>query len=66
MPETFRETYGVDVLERFRVPLETLTADGFLAEASRDRIALTREGLLRVDVLLRRFFLPEHVDVRYT
>jgi len=66
VPETFRETYGVDVLDRFRVPLETLTADGFLAEASRDRIALTRAGLLRVDVLLRRFFLPEHVDVRYT
>jgi oxygen-independent coproporphyrinogen-3 oxidase len=66
VPETFRETYGVDVLERFRVPLETLTADGFLAEANRDRIALTRAGLLRVDVLLRRFFLPEHVDVRYT
>jgi oxygen-independent coproporphyrinogen-3 oxidase len=65
-PETFRETYGVDVLERFRGPLETLTADGFLAEASRDRIALTRAGLLRVDVLLRRFFLPAHVDVRYT
>jgi oxygen-independent coproporphyrinogen-3 oxidase len=65
-PETFRETYGVDVLERFRTPLASLTADGFLAEATRDRIALTRDGLLRVDVLLRRFFLPEHVDVRYT
>ena len=26
----------------------------------RERIALTRDGLLRVDVLLHRFFLPEH------
>ena len=31
-----------------------------------DRIALTREGLMRVDVLLPRFFLPEHAGIRYT
>lgn len=65
-PATFSESHGVDVLDRFRDPLRTLAADGFLAEASRERVALTREGLLRVDVLLRRFFLPAHVDVRYT
>jgi len=29
-------------------------------------IALTREGLLRVDVLLHRFFKPEHTGIRYT
>ena len=33
---------------------------------SADRIALTREALLRVDVLLPRFFLPEHTGIRYT
>ena len=33
---------------------------------SADRIALTREGLMRVDVLLPRFFLPEHAGIRYT
>ena len=30
------------------------------------RIALTRDGLLRVDVLLPRFFLPQHAGIRYT
>jgi oxygen-independent coproporphyrinogen-3 oxidase len=29
-------------------------------------VALTRDGLLRVDVLLPRFFHPEHVGIRYT
>ena len=33
--------------------------DGYLADLSADRIALTREGLMRVDVLLPRFFLPD-------
>ena len=38
-----------------------------ISTASADEIvALTRDGLLRVDVLLRRFFLPEHADIRYT
>ena len=40
--------------------------DGYLAEAGPDRVALTREGLMRVDVLLPRFFLPEHAGIRYT
>ena len=26
----------------------------------------TRNGLLRVDALLRRFFLPQHAGIRYT
>ena len=30
------------------------------------RIALTRDALLRVDVLLPRFFLPQHTGIRYT
>jgi hypothetical protein len=29
-------------------------------------VALSRPGLLRADVLLRRFFLPQHSAVRYT
>ena len=34
--------------------------------ASEQRVALTRNGLLRVDVLLPRFFLPQHAGIRYT
>ena len=32
----------------------------------RDRIELTRAGLLRVDGLLPAFFEPEHQGIRYT
>jgi oxygen-independent coproporphyrinogen-3 oxidase len=65
-PVYFRDKYGVDVLDRFRGPVASIAADGYLAEASADRLALTREGLLRADVLLRRFFLPQHAGIRYT
>jgi oxygen-independent coproporphyrinogen III oxidase len=65
-PMYFAEKYGVDVLDRFGPALASLAADKYLAKADRDVVALNREGLLRVDVLLQRFFLPQHVSVRYT
>jgi len=65
-PEYFARKYGVDVLSRFAAAIDSLGADGYLAEAGPDRVALTREGLMRVDVLLPRFFLPEHAGIRYT
>jgi oxygen-independent coproporphyrinogen-3 oxidase len=65
-PAYFAEKYGVDVLDRFREPLASLARDGFLAERGPDRIALTRPGLLRADMLLHRFFLPQHSGIRYT
>ncbi len=65
-PAYFAEKYGVDVLDRFKAPLASLEAPGYLAARDADRIALTREGLLRVDVLLHRFFKPEHTGIRYT
>jgi oxygen-independent coproporphyrinogen III oxidase len=65
-PTYFRQKYGVNVLERFHEQIESLAADGFLAEASDARLAVNRDGLLQVDVLLRRFFQPQYADVRYT
>jgi oxygen-independent coproporphyrinogen III oxidase len=65
-PAYFAAKYGVDVLSRFGDALASLSRDGYLAGADTERIALTRDGLLRVDVLLPRFFLPQHVGVRYT
>jgi len=65
-PGYFQEKYGVDVRKRFAEPLASLSADGYLAAADDDRVALTRDALLRVDVLLHRFFLPEHTGIRYT
>jgi oxygen-independent coproporphyrinogen-3 oxidase len=65
-PSYFRAKYGVDVLQRFREQFAGLSSDGFLAQATGEVVSLTREGLLRVDVLLRRFFDPRYADVRYT
>jgi oxygen-independent coproporphyrinogen-3 oxidase len=65
-PEYFLRKYSIDVLQRFSEPLNDLKTLGYLAEASDRRVALTREGLLRVDVLLPRFFLPQHAAIRYT
>jgi oxygen-independent coproporphyrinogen-3 oxidase len=64
-PDYFERKYGVDVLERFRAPLEGLVAERLLT-VTRDLVSLSREGLLRVDSLLPRFFLPAHQQVRYT
>ena len=43
-----------------------LRDEGYLKEAGARIVSLTRQGLLRVDTLLPRFFLPEHVGIRYT
>ena len=65
-PSYFEAKYGVRVLDRYRDTLEDLADEGYLAAKSPDRVSLTREGLLRVDSLLPRFFKPEHQTVRYT
>ena len=65
-PAYFSAKFGVDIGERFASEWRSLERDGLLAERSANRIALTRDGLLRVDALLPRFFLPEHRGVRYT
>ncbi len=65
-PAYFRDKYGVSVLERFHRQLDTLAVEGCLAAATPDVVSLTRDGLLRVDALLSRFFLPQHAGIRYT
>jgi len=65
-PPYFRDKYGVNVLERFRGQFASLAESGDLQAATPDIVSLTREGLLRVDSLLTRFFLPEHAGIRYT
>ena len=64
-PGYFRRKYDVDVVERFQPALDGLARERLL-NATRDLISLTREGLLRVDSFLPRFFLPQHMGLRYT
>jgi oxygen-independent coproporphyrinogen-3 oxidase len=65
-PGYFREKYDVDVLDRFKSQVASLQDEGYLSRVDEEMVALTRAGLLRVDVLLHRFFLPEHAAIRYT
>jgi oxygen-independent coproporphyrinogen III oxidase len=65
-PAYFQKKYGVKILERFRAQLDSLDASGYLAAATGEIVSLSREGLLRIDSLLPRFFLPEHTGIRYT
>ncbi|MBI4657371.1 MAG: coproporphyrinogen III oxidase family protein [Verrucomicrobia bacterium] len=60
----FQNKFGVDIRQRFSVPLRTLEDWGFLKVAG-DAVALNREGLLQVDRLLHEFFRPEHKNARY-
>jgi oxygen-independent coproporphyrinogen-3 oxidase len=64
-PSYFEGKYGVAVLDRFKLQIGTLASEGLLT-TGRDLVSLTRDGLLRVDSLLPRFFKPEHTAVRYT
>ena len=63
-PSYFANKYGEDVSARYHGELDTLASEGMVTTGA-DRIALTRQGLLRVDSLLPRFFKPEHATVRY-
>ena len=65
-PSYFKDKYHVNILERFAGQLESLDSAGYLASATEKAVSLTREGLLRVDSLLPRFFLPQHAGIRYT
>ena len=65
-PSYFDEKYGVPVLARFSDAFESLRAQGLLVRADEEEVSLTREGLLQVDALLPRFFLPAHAGIRYT
>jgi oxygen-independent coproporphyrinogen-3 oxidase len=65
-PAYFEDKYGADVLARFHRQFADLRAEGYVAEAGPERVTLSRDGLLRADLLLRRFFLPQHAGIRYT
>jgi oxygen-independent coproporphyrinogen-3 oxidase len=65
-PAYFQEKYGVDVRRRFDEQFQSLSAEGYMAASTDQGVSLTRQGLLRVDALLKRFFLPQHLKVRYT
>lgn len=61
----FRQKFHIDIFECFADPIAHFAKQGLLTRNG-DELALTREGLLRVDRMLPVFYLPEHQDVRYS
>lgn len=62
----FIQKYGIDVRTKFSEALDSLESEGYLSSADGDCLNLTRDGLMRVDTLLPRFFLKKHNNIRYT
>ena len=65
-PAYFTGKYHADIVRQFHDQWTALRAEGYLAEATPEAVTLTRDGLMRVDSLLPRFFLPQHTNIRYT
>jgi oxygen-independent coproporphyrinogen III oxidase len=65
-PEYFATKYHADIVGQFHDQWNRLAAEGYLSQATTAGIVLTRDGLMRVDSLLPRFFLPQHTNIRYT
>ena len=61
----FRKKFGEEILSVFREPYDSLVSDGYLTIEG-DEIRVTRQGLLRIDSLLPRFFEPQFLNIRYT
>jgi oxygen-independent coproporphyrinogen-3 oxidase len=61
----FRNKFGVNIRQEFAEQFNSLIEEGF-AEGRGEDIGLSREGLLRADSLLERFFEPRYRGIRYT
>jgi oxygen-independent coproporphyrinogen-3 oxidase len=61
----FREKFAVEIMDRFHQQFGELTRRGWMT-AQGDWLVLDRAALLKVDVILHAFFLPQHQNARYT
>ena len=61
----FTEKFGEDVAARFHAQFEELKRRGLLSVQG-DWLVLDRSALLKIDVILHAFFLPQHQNARYT
>lgn len=61
----FREKFETEISERFNQQFSELKRREMLSEQG-DWLVLNRDSLLKVDVILHAFFLPQHQNARYT
>lgn len=64
-PAYFRAKFGVDIVAHFAAALNGLRDEGML-QFDATSIALTDEGLMRVDQLLPDLYQPKYRNARYT
>lgn len=60
----FRDKFGVEVDRQFAGQLSRFSTEGWI-DVDATSIALTRQGLLRVDRMIPSFYLPGHREVPY-
>jgi oxygen-independent coproporphyrinogen-3 oxidase len=61
----FTDKFHTDIAERFAAQFRELERRGLLARQG-DWLVLDRAALLKIDVILHAFFLPQHQNARYT
>ena len=61
----FTEKFSTDIGQRFAAQFAELQRRGLMEEHG-DWLVLNREALLKIDVILHAFFLPQHQNARYT
>jgi len=61
----FQDKFGVKIEEHWAEPFEELIRLGLLNQEG-DWLVLTRSALLKVDLILHGFFLPQHLNARYS
>ncbi len=61
----FAKKFGVEILSYLKRPFQRLANRGWLAIDAEGAL-VTREGLIRIDRILKEFYLPEHRHVRYS
>ncbi|MCX6978129.1 MAG: coproporphyrinogen-III oxidase family protein [Verrucomicrobia bacterium] len=61
----FQDKFGVKIEEHWAEPFEELIRLGLLTQEG-DWLVLTRSALLKVDLILHGFFLPQHLNARYS
>ncbi len=64
-PGYFVEKFGVNIMQRFDAQFAELRRRGLLTDQS-GWLVLDRDALLKIDVILHAFFLPQHQNARYT
>jgi oxygen-independent coproporphyrinogen-3 oxidase len=63
--EYFKKKFDADIIAKYGETYAALQREGML-HYDAERVKLTPQGLLRVDLLLHQFYAPKYRNARYT